>query len=48
MAVLIFSKTSDYRHESIAAGVAALRAWAHARQLRLEATEDARCFTPER
>lgn len=44
MALLIFSKTTDYRHESIAAGVEALRAIAREHGMEAIATEDASVF----
>jgi type 1 glutamine amidotransferase len=48
MALLIFSKTTGYRHESITAGVEALLELAAQQGLRAEASEDAQCFAPER
>ena len=48
MAILLFSKTTDYRHDSIPAGIAALSRWARASGLHVEATEDAGWFEPER
>lgn len=47
MSVLIFSKTQGYRHDSIPAGVAAVSRLARARGLAVEATEDARRFSPQ-
>ncbi len=43
--VLVFSKTTGYRHESIPAGVAALRRVAASAGLAVDATEDPSVFT---
>ncbi|KAJ4175367.1 hypothetical protein NW755_014934, partial [Fusarium falciforme] len=46
--VLVFTKTAIYRHESIPAGIAALRTLAdRTRLFILDATEDAESFTPD-
>ena len=47
MRLLIFSKTTGFRHDSIPAGVAALRKLAAENGYDSEATEDAGVFTPE-
>jgi len=47
-AILIFSGTSGYRHESIEAGIEALRAVASLRGLATIATEDPRVFRADR
>lgn len=47
-AVLIYSGTTGYRHESIPAGIAAVRRLAEARGLRADASEDPAVFTPAR
>lgn len=44
--LLIFSKTTGYRHESISAGLAALREIGAANGIDVHATEDATVFTP--
>lgn len=44
-AVLVFSKTAGYRHASIPAGVAAVRALGDQDGFRVDATEDAATFT---
>jgi type 1 glutamine amidotransferase len=46
--VLIFSKTTGFRHESISAGVRAVRELAAADGFAVTATEDAAAFTPDR
>ncbi len=46
--ILVFSKTAAFRHASIEPGVAALTARAAQAGVGLDATEDARVFTPER
>src|SRR5690606_31440854 len=46
-ALLVFSKTTGYRHDSIPAGVTALRAIGTDLGLAVEATEDATAFTPD-
>ncbi|AJE83227.1 hypothetical protein SLNWT_2851 [Streptomyces albus] len=46
--VLVFSATAGFRHDSIPDGIAALRALADEHGFTLEATEDAREFTPEK
>jgi len=43
--ILVFSKTAEYRHDSIPAGVAALRALGAANDFAVDATEDAAVFT---
>jgi type 1 glutamine amidotransferase len=43
--VLVFSKTAGYRHDSIAAGIAAVRALGTANNFTVDATEDAAAFT---
>ncbi|MEO8177343.1 MAG: ThuA domain-containing protein [Deltaproteobacteria bacterium] len=48
VALLLFSKTTDYRHASIPAGIAALSSWAQRKGLHVEATEDGGWFEPER
>jgi type 1 glutamine amidotransferase len=45
-AILIFSHTTGYRHESIPAGIAAIRAMAKARGLAVVASEDPAMFDP--
>ena len=47
VAVLIFSKTQGYRHESIEAGVAAVSRLAKAYGVAVEATEEPSCFCPK-
>ncbi|GHD23450.1 ThuA domain-containing protein [Streptomyces galbus] len=44
--VLVFSKTAGFRHDSIPAGVAAVRELGESAGLTVDATEDARAFTP--
>ena len=44
--VLVFSKTAGFRHSSIPAGVAALRRLGQQHGFTVDATEDARVFTP--
>lgn len=46
-AVLVFSKTAGYRHESIPAGIAAIRALGKQKHFRVDATEDASIFNDE-
>jgi type 1 glutamine amidotransferase len=48
MALLIFTKTCGYRHDSIPAGVEALRELSRGLGIEAEATEDATCFEPQR
>ena len=43
--VLLYSRTAGYRHDSIPAGIAALRELAHGAGLSLTATEDPQAFT---
>lgn len=43
--VLLFSKTNGFRHESIAAGTAAIRKIGEEQQFQLDATEDSTVFT---
>lgn len=45
--ILVFSKTTGYRHASIEPGVAALRARAEEAGVAVDATEDAGAFTTE-
>ena len=45
--VLVFSKTSGYRHASIPAGIAAIKAMGEANKFMVEATEDSLAFTDE-
>lgn len=45
--ILVFTKTTGYRHESIPAGVAALRELAAEHGVGLEHTEDAAAFTAD-
>ena len=47
-AILIYSGSTGYRHESIPAGIGALTAIAGKRGLRVEASEDPAVFAPER
>ena len=42
--VLVFSKTTGFRHDSIAEGIAAIRALGEANDFQVDATEDARVF----
>ena len=44
--ILVFSKTADYRHDSIEFGVRALRQLARVNGVQLDATEDATVFNP--
>ena len=44
-AVLVFSKTAGFRHDSISAGVAALQALGGQDGFRVDATEDSQAFT---
>ena len=46
--LLIFSATTGYRHESIPAGVAAMRELGEADGFAVDATEDAAVFTPDK
>jgi type 1 glutamine amidotransferase len=45
--VLVFSKTADFRHASIPAGIAAIESLGAAHGFAVDATEDAGVFTPE-
>lgn len=45
--VLVFSKTAGFRHDSIPAGIAAIRELGKAGSFEVEATEDAGAFTRE-
>ncbi len=45
MAVLVFSKTAGYRHESIPAGIAAIKSLGDQHQVEVDATEAASVFT---
>jgi type 1 glutamine amidotransferase len=47
-AILLFSKTAGYRHKSIPAGIAAIKALGEQAGLRVDATESASAFTDER
>jgi hypothetical protein len=44
-AVLVFSRTTGYRHASIPVGVAALRQLGRAHRFAVDATEDPSAFT---
>lgn len=44
--LLVFSKTAAFRHDSIPAAIAALRALGQAHSVALDVTEDAAVFTP--
>src|SRR5512146_519526 len=44
--VLVFSKTTGYRHASITNGIAAVRALGAQHGFKVEATEDSSVFTP--
>lgn len=46
--VLVFSRTTGFRHASIAAGIDAVRALGSARGFEVEATEDPTTFTTDR
>lgn len=46
-AVLIFSKTNGYRHQSIPAGIAAIKKLGAENNFSVDATEDSLAFTPE-
>jgi type 1 glutamine amidotransferase len=46
-AVLVFTKTAAFRHESIPAGIAALQALGAQYHFQVDASEDAAVFTPE-
>ncbi|MEO6723267.1 MAG: ThuA domain-containing protein [Ferruginibacter sp.] len=46
-AVLIFSKTNGYRHESITAGIAAIKKLGEENKFSVDATEDSLAFTDE-
>jgi type 1 glutamine amidotransferase len=46
--VLVFSKTAGFRHDSIPAGIAAIRELGRARGFSVTATEDASAFTRKR
>jgi type 1 glutamine amidotransferase len=46
--VLVFTKTAGYRHQSIPAGIAAVRMLGEEHHFRVEATEDASTFTDDR
>lgn len=43
--ILLFSKTSDYRHDSIPAAVTAVSRWARGQGIEVEASEDAGRFS---
>jgi type 1 glutamine amidotransferase len=47
-AVAVFSKTAGYRHESITAGIEAIRALGAQHRFAVDATEDAALFNDER
>jgi type 1 glutamine amidotransferase len=46
--VLVFSKTAGFRHDSIPAGIAAVRALGRANAFTVSATENAKAFTTKR
>jgi type 1 glutamine amidotransferase len=46
--VLVFSKTAGFRHDSIPAGIAAIRSLGRANGFSVSATENANAFTPKR
>lgn len=46
--VLVFSKTKGFRHESIAAGKAALIKLGEEKKIKVDTTEDAEVFTEEK
>jgi type 1 glutamine amidotransferase len=46
--VLVFSKTAGFRHDSIPAGIAAIRSLGRANGFSVSATEDAKAFAPKR
>ena len=46
-AVLIFSKTNGYRHESIGAGIAAIKKLGETNHFAVDATEDSLAFTDD-
>jgi type 1 glutamine amidotransferase len=46
--ILVFSKTTGFRHDSIPAGIAAIRGLGRAHGFRVTATEDAAAFTRKR
>nr|WKN39203.1 ThuA domain-containing protein [Tunicatimonas sp. TK19036] len=46
--VLVFSKTAGYRHESIEAGIEAIKKLGKERDFKVEATEDASIFTEKK
>jgi type 1 glutamine amidotransferase len=46
--VLVFSKTAGFRHESIPAGIAAIRSLGRANGFSVTATEDSKAFTAKR
>jgi type 1 glutamine amidotransferase len=46
--VLVFSKTTGFRHDSIPAGIAAIRSLGRANGFSVSATETAAAFTPKR
>ena len=46
-AVLVFSKTAGYRHDSIPSGIAAIRALGEQNDFRVDAGEDAAIFNDE-
>jgi len=45
--VLLFSRTAGFRHDSIAAGIAAIGALGEQNNFRVDAGEDAKVFTDE-
>jgi type 1 glutamine amidotransferase len=47
-AVLVFSKTAGFRHDSIPAGIAAIRALGEQDDFRVDATEDDKVFSDDR
>jgi type 1 glutamine amidotransferase len=46
-AILVFSKTAGFRHDSIPAGLAAIRALGEQNNFRVDASEDDKVFTDE-
>jgi type 1 glutamine amidotransferase len=46
--VLVFSRTAGFRHDSIPAGIAAVRSLGRANGFSVAATESAKAFTPKR
>src|SRR5262249_37052813 len=46
-AVLVFTKTTGFRHDSIPAGIAAIQAMGRAHRFTVDATEDATAFSDD-